>query len=592
MRRRAAHAAILAVVFTALAAWSWRRWPDVLVDFGRELYVAWRLAEGDVLYRDVASFYGPLSPYLNALWFRVFGPGLVTLAVLNMAITAAVTAGLYTLVRRAAAGSAWGALAGALVFLSTFAFAHLIANGGFNFVAPYAHEATHGFALALAGILCALRAIDAARPRAWASASGALVGLAFLTKPEAFVAGLGTTAALLAFDGAARRKSAVHLLPYAAGFVAPPLFALALLALAMPLADAGRGVLGSWAYAGNDAVRANWYHAWTMGLDSPRANAAALARAAGAQVALGAAVAALVTAARRKPAWRVPLAVAAAAGVAVLLSSADWFQAARPLPLWTALALVAACRALWRRRDEPDVSADAARVALCAFALLLLPRMILNARLFHYGFVLAVPATLVLCAALLDWIPRALDRRGGGGAVVRAAAVAAIAVGVAFHLVQSHRRMHAKAHPVGSGRDLHYANARGPYVAAAMEGLAGLEPRDGTLATLPEGVMLNYLLRRRTSLPYLTMLPSDLATFGEDELLAALQRAPPDFIALVHRDTSEMGPQFFGRDYGRRTVDWIEERYAPAGGVGDPPNRPGAAFGIRVLRRKERRDEP
>ena len=100
-RETAAPAAIIALVFAALTAWSWRRWPDVLVDFGRELYVAWRLSEGDVLYRDVASFYGPLSPYVNALWFRVFGPGLVTLAWLNLALAAAVAAGLYALVRRA-----------------------------------------------------------------------------------------------------------------------------------------------------------------------------------------------------------------------------------------------------------------------------------------------------------------------------------------------------------------------------------------------------------------------------------------------------------------------------------------------------------
>ena len=45
---------------------SWRKWPDPLIDFGRELYLPWRLANGAVLYRDVDDFYGPLSQYLNA----------------------------------------------------------------------------------------------------------------------------------------------------------------------------------------------------------------------------------------------------------------------------------------------------------------------------------------------------------------------------------------------------------------------------------------------------------------------------------------------------------------------------------------------
>ena len=37
-------------------AFSWRKWPDPLIDFGRELYTPWRLANGAVLYRDVELF--------------------------------------------------------------------------------------------------------------------------------------------------------------------------------------------------------------------------------------------------------------------------------------------------------------------------------------------------------------------------------------------------------------------------------------------------------------------------------------------------------------------------------------------------------
>ena len=66
-----------------LVAASGRKWTDPLVDFGRELYVPWRLSHGAVLYRDVDDFYGPLSQYLNAGFFRVFGPGLMVLAAAN-----------------------------------------------------------------------------------------------------------------------------------------------------------------------------------------------------------------------------------------------------------------------------------------------------------------------------------------------------------------------------------------------------------------------------------------------------------------------------------------------------------------------------
>jgi hypothetical protein len=53
-----------------MLAWSWGRWPEVVLPFGRALYVPWQLAAGKVLYTDIAYFNAPLSPYLNALCFR------------------------------------------------------------------------------------------------------------------------------------------------------------------------------------------------------------------------------------------------------------------------------------------------------------------------------------------------------------------------------------------------------------------------------------------------------------------------------------------------------------------------------------------
>ena len=68
----------------AMLAWSWGTWPNPYVDFGRELYVPWRLAEGDVLYRDIAWFNGPLSAYWNALLFQSFGTSLRVLVFANL----------------------------------------------------------------------------------------------------------------------------------------------------------------------------------------------------------------------------------------------------------------------------------------------------------------------------------------------------------------------------------------------------------------------------------------------------------------------------------------------------------------------------
>ena len=74
--------AIHGLAFFALTWWSWRKWPDPLIDFGRELYVPWQITEGRVLYRDIESLFRPLFPYVNALWFRLFGVSLTTLVII------------------------------------------------------------------------------------------------------------------------------------------------------------------------------------------------------------------------------------------------------------------------------------------------------------------------------------------------------------------------------------------------------------------------------------------------------------------------------------------------------------------------------
>ena len=42
-----------------MANLSWLKWPDLVIDFGEQAYIAWQLSEGAVLYRDIVYFYGP-----------------------------------------------------------------------------------------------------------------------------------------------------------------------------------------------------------------------------------------------------------------------------------------------------------------------------------------------------------------------------------------------------------------------------------------------------------------------------------------------------------------------------------------------------
>ncbi|MFH0981307.1 MAG: glycosyltransferase family 39 protein [Planctomycetota bacterium] len=168
-----------------MAAISWRKWPDPLVDFGRELYIPWQLASGKVLYRDIACLFGPFSQYLNALWFKLFGVSLSTLIFCNLAILAGMTILIYRLL--ADATDRLTATTAGLTLLLLFAFSEYTTIGNYNFVCPYSHEATHGTALAVAMIFC-LSKTETHLPGLMHLLAGLCLGFVMLTKAETSLA--------------------------------------------------------------------------------------------------------------------------------------------------------------------------------------------------------------------------------------------------------------------------------------------------------------------------------------------------------------------------------------------------------------------
>src|SRR5688572_2973198 len=187
IERFPAWAAALAIggAFVAMLAWSWGTWPDPAVDYGTQLYLAWQIADGQVLYRDLAYFKGPLSQYVNGALFAVFGIGLRTLVVFNVLVFAGVVVLTFRLVREFS--DRLSATAATVVAVCVFGFIQLMDIGNYNWVTPYAHEYTHGVALALGMMACLSRASRDPRVMIVAIA-GVLCGFTFLTTAEVFVA--------------------------------------------------------------------------------------------------------------------------------------------------------------------------------------------------------------------------------------------------------------------------------------------------------------------------------------------------------------------------------------------------------------------
>jgi 4-amino-4-deoxy-L-arabinose transferase-like glycosyltransferase len=580
-RRRCAGPLLGLAVGAAMLAWTWGTWPDVMVDFGGELYVPWRLAQGDVLYRDVAYFTGPLSPYLNAGVFRVLGTSFLALVIANLAVLAGIAVLLHRLVARIAGELA--AAAASVVFLTLFAFAQLESIGNSNYVCPYSHETTHGALIALLALTLLERGGTAR-----VLSIGFLVGLAFLTKVEVFLAVAGAAGLGLALGiraGAPARTMAC----FAAGAVVPVAIAFVALCTAMPAGAALHGTLGAWPYTLDGRVSDLAFYRWVLGTDRPGENAGRLAIEAGKWLLCIGPGAAIAFLARRRAGF---LAAAAGVAAAILLllavkpSPDAWIEAARPLPLFALLLLVPPLAAAWRASTEPGARRRAI-VAACfgLYAVLMLAKMVLHARINMYGFALAMPATMLVVAALTSWIPAWIERAGGSGSLFRGFALGALGVAIFAHLGFMHVFLAQKTVVVGQGKDAFRADARGLYVNAAVAAIRSKLRPGGTLAAMPEGIVLNYLARAKAPARYINYMPPEVLMFGEERILADFREHPPDLVAIVHKPTAEYGLPWFGVDYGANLMAFVRAWYAPSTLIGGEPLRGDTRFGIRLLER-------
>jgi hypothetical protein len=266
----------------------------------------------------------------------------------------------------------------------------------------------------------------------------------------------------------------------------------------------------------------------------------------------------------------------AALVVAVLYARIPWTGVARPWPLFCLGALAFAV-----------LQFRAGAAGFAVFSLALLGKMLLNARIYHYGFVLAMPALALLTVVLYDWIPRWIESRGGAAAVARAGLVPLLLAFALAHLTATSRQLALKTETVGTGPDAFKADGRGRAVNAVLDWIAGRP--GGTVLVVPEGVMINYLARRENPTPFVNFMPPEMTLFGEPRMLAALERRPPDVVVVTHKPTHEYGLPWFGRSYARDLAAWLEGRYHLVQLFGDPPLQPTSRYGIAILERNAER---
>src|SRR5581483_3791453 len=188
-------------------------------------------------------------------------------------------------------------------------------------------------------------------------------------------------------------------------------------------------------------------------------------------------------------------------------------------------------------------------ITLSAFSIATTLRIPLSVSPVWYGFVLIVPTYALIAYVLFGylqarsmwWLPL-------------------VALLCGRELVDQHELYAMKAFPIDSPRGrLYDANAdRARVLNAFIQHIHG-----GTLAVLPEGITLDYLTERRTTLSFHTFTPVETADERvENAIIDEIERRPPDLVAIVSRDVTEYGYRGIGIDYDLRLVAYLFQNYS------------------------------
>jgi hypothetical protein len=584
--------ALIGALFVWLAALSWRKWPDFFVDFGVQLYIPWRINEGAVLYRDL--FYmsgGPLSQYFNALLFKIFGVSFSTLIWANLTIATALLVIIYR--RFLAVSDALTATTIGVALVTVFIFANYTAIGNYNYIAPYTHDAVHGVFLSV--LVVGLLADWLTRPRLRSACLAGLgAGLVFLTKPDIFVALMATVAATLALYWAGRREPrfpAPSLAGFAAAFLLPPLFFFLLFWRVEDWRSSLHSVVFGWIPLLATGVPHNPYYARFSGMDHPMAHVQEMASH---FLCAGLIIGAYTILFRRLEPWTPRIARWRWLLWAVLISPLlvwawwfDWTSCGASLSLWCVAIL--GCLA-WRLRRAAGNPQCVFPLLWTVFALMLTAKMGLFSRVWHYGFVLAMPAFAATIYFLLWLLPRLLEEWCQAPAkYVRALFLPVLLIAFFFLWGYSEHMYSFKRQPVGSGGDqivtFGPGQEQGDAVKIALDWMNQNLPTNATLAVVPSGITLNYLTRHVNPTPCLFWDPNLLAVCGQTEMTARFEAHPPDYVLLTGGDHGDWNIAYFGGDPGdgAEVVDWIRKNYRSVLVIGREPLR-DRQFGLEFLK--------
>jgi 4-amino-4-deoxy-L-arabinose transferase-like glycosyltransferase len=610
----------LAVSFALDIVVTWRLWGTAVLDCGREMNQPLRLLNGEMLYSDVRHIYGPLSPYLNALLFWLFGPSLDVLYAAGIVCAALIVALVYRIARRFLEPEAAAAAASIVIWTC-------VVNQWSSYILPYTYAGVHGclFGLLTLELLLAFIASESRHePGAPAHliSAGIAAGLATLAKTEMGFVALATGCVAIGVTGAPHLR---RMLSLAARFLLPAFLLVSFTYLFIAMRVGVHTLVDEsflLVFFSHFPAELLYFNRKISGMDDVTGNAwrmlfgmLRLGLVGGLILATGSLAARLDRLPQDRSAPRattrtvltrvwgwlsaaLPF-VPAAAGLRVLqtapiLGKLRWGQGVlRGLPILLCVVLVALLWRFWQRRPAREESELRGLIVLFFYAAASLSRVVLRVTIETAYAAMLLPTSIIalayVAAKLLAQVFRGpAERKHTRHAAVVFLFAYALWSGALLAKVCVLGEWLAIESPRGTMRSLpEHARA----INGAMEYvLAETRPGD-PVACLPECTAINFFTDRRNPLREEIVSPGYLDREGESRAIARLEETNTRLVLIENRPTTEFGVAVFGRDYCQPLMAWIDQHFEPVATFGDAtsstPFGAETPFFVRAYRHKD-----
>jgi hypothetical protein len=540
---------LFVAVSSAGGIWAGGRWINPIGDPGFSWSLAYRLAQGDVLYRDVYLAYSPLSPYLLAGIGSLFQFSALWMILSNW--TAAILAGVLLLrCGRPFLTTLERIATGGLIL----AFSLWVPGSG-RLVLPYCPEVVHALIFSLGALLVMGRRGLSEVTRAWLA--GLLAGLAFCSKQEIGLAVLIALGASLFVRVKGSFRNGVRIVVGFASVVA--LGAIFVVSSASLETLRERNHL--WPF---DLIPpSGWNHLLRIAAGMSQVNWARELRHSFwgllVQIALLACLGLLAARERKVSRWT-PVAVLAV--VLFFWWVVDDFPFTTPVPVAVSSTVAFLVAGLAIGQSGREKSERSQLVAIGMFAGLAGARAVFSPSISaHFDGPAHFATSLTWVLFLCVFAPRVLARSPTAIRRTRQLTAILLLVGAwcgALGSVTSLRFPSAEAVETQRGTVFLDSWNASFYRLLSRE----LKPGERVLV-LPEINAVDVIFEVRNVSPLLFHIPGWLDPPLENDLIRRFEANPPDAVVLFNRSLQEFGVARFGKGYGELLSSWISRNYQP-----------------------------